>query len=99
MKYLESANASSFDNFNIDNLNLAFEELEKSDEEHGAFWVVDEKENVLEIHKDLKLIAIFPENSKNQITIQLKNIEEAKKIFVEFMNGNIKKLMSEILCK
>jgi hypothetical protein len=99
MKYLESANASSFDNFNIDNLYLAFEELENSDEEHGAFWVVDEKENVLEIHKDLKLIAIFPENSKNQITKQLKSIDEAKKIFVEFMNGDIEKLMSEILYK
>ena len=31
MKYLESANASSFDNFNIDNLYIAFEELEKPD--------------------------------------------------------------------
>lgn len=99
MKYLESANASSFDNFNIDNLYIAFEELEKSDEEHGAFWVVDEEENLLEIHKDLKLIAQFPENSKNQITKQLKNIEEAKKIFIEFMNGNIEQLRSEMLSK
>ncbi len=99
MKYLESANASSFDNFTTENLNLAFEELEQSDEEHGAFWVIDENENVLEIHKDLKLFAQFPEDNTEQITKQLESTEKAKSLFVDFMNGDIAKIKSEILNK
>ncbi|MEP6929151.1 MAG: hypothetical protein ABI850_04030 [Flavobacterium sp.] len=96
MTYLESANASSFENFTIENLDLAFEELKLSEEEHGAFWVVDEDENVLEIHRDLKLFAIFIGNSEDQVIKELKNINQARILFIEFMNGNIERIKEQL---
>lgn len=96
MIYLESANASSFDNCTIENLDVAFQELQQSDEEHGAFWVVDENENVLEINKDLVLFAIFSGDSENQIRKQLNDISQVKGLFVEFINRNIERLKIQI---
>lgn len=96
MIYLESANASSFDNCTIENLDLAFEELKQSDEEHGAFWVVDEEENVLEIHKDLSIFFIFVGNSENKITKKLNDTTQARFLFVHFLNGNIEQLKKQI---
>ena len=96
MIYLESANASSFDNCTIENLDIAFQELEQSDEEHGAFWIFDENENILEIHRDLVLFAIFSGNSENQIRKQLNDINEAKSLFIEFINCNIERLKSQL---
>jgi hypothetical protein len=96
MIYLESANASSFDNCTIENLDIAFQELQQSDEEHGAFWVVDEDENVLEINKDLVLFAIFSEDSENQIRKQLNDINQVKGLFIEFINRNIERLKIQI---
>ncbi|QLC67230.1 hypothetical protein LPB248_13255 [Flavobacterium sp. LPB0248] len=96
MIYLESANSSSFDNCTIENLDLAFEELEQSDEEHGAFWVVDEDENVLEIHKNLQLFIIYSGDSENQIIKQLKDINQARLLFVELINGNIEQLKGQV---
>ncbi|MBF4508276.1 hypothetical protein IRZ83_16490 [Flavobacterium sp. JLP] len=96
--YLESANASSFENPTLQDLDLALEELKQSDEEHGAFWIVDEDENVLEIHKDkkLKLFFILAGDSENQIVKQLNDINKAKLLFIEFLTRNIERLRNDI---
>lgn len=67
--YLQPAWSDSLDNIGIDEIKEVITELKNMDEEHGAFWVsiIEEEETILEVDKNMKMIAIFRGDVENPV--------------------------------
>lgn len=92
--------AAGYDKENIVEYDFlkALKDLEKMDDEHGAFWIgvygSETDEFVLELHKSLTLFGNFSE--KENYKIQLKDLEESKEYFNLLLSGMIKKLKEKL---
>jgi hypothetical protein len=84
--YLQKAWGDSLDNVTTKDIKTAIYEIQKMDDEHGAFWVglVKTDENVLEVSKDLGVIAKFEDEDK-EYKGQGKNWEEIESLFENFL--------------
>ncbi|MFD1145419.1 hypothetical protein ACFQ4C_30110 [Larkinella insperata] len=86
MAYLGKGWGDSVDDASIDDVRVAIEETQAMDEEHGAFWVgSDDGENVLEVSKDLNLIAVFDGNEEKEYRLKGKDWEEVKTLYELFL--------------
>lgn len=99
--YLEKGWGDSVDNPKLADIEIAIKEIQKMDDEHGAFWIGvygdDNKEGVLEADKNLRLTLILdPENCKpetfNQKTSHVENWEEILKQFKLLLRGEVDKI-------
>jgi hypothetical protein len=59
--YIQYASGYQKDNIIFDDIKQAISDVQKMDDEHGAFWasVITDDENVIETNKDLQLSIIF----------------------------------------
>lgn len=88
--YLEKAWGDSVDFPTMQDVRNAILETIKMDDEHGAFWVGsgDEEETVLETHKDLSVVGIFPGPSEQQIKSKFYNWTEVEELYKVFLSGD-----------
>jgi len=89
--YLQTLWGDSIDNATLEDVRIAMSKLKKMDDEHAAFWVgiVNGGESILEIHKDLTIIALFDEDPKNEITKQGIDWKEIENLYRLFLNGEL----------
>jgi hypothetical protein len=92
--YLQKAWGDSVDDVTMDDIRVAIEEVQKMDDDHGAFWVgiVKEDELILEVHKDLTLIVILEPDSAEEVRSKAKDWKEVE----EFYNLFIKEQFEEL---
>ena len=59
--YLQKAWSNTLHDVTMTDIRKAIAEIQRMDEEHGAFWIgiVEDEETIVEAHKDLTLIAFF----------------------------------------
>ena len=89
--YLQTLCGDSTDNATLEDVRIAISKLKKMDDEHAAFWVGIENsgESILEIHKDLTIIALFEDDPKNEITKQGVDWKEVENLYRLFLNGDL----------
>lgn len=94
---IEKAWGDSVENVTMDDIKTAIKETIDMDDEHGAFWIKhDDFENVLEVHKDLKLFYIYGDNPSDQLYVKLSSWDEIKKLYKYFLENNFEKIEREI---
>ncbi len=88
--YLQLASGESFDAVSHQDIQYAIAATKEMDDEHGAFWVgiIEEEETVLETHKDLTVIGIFPQSGGEEIRLQLQNWIEVEQLYSLFLDRN-----------
>ncbi len=64
------------------------------DEEHGAFWVsiVEEEETILEVDKNMKMIAIFRGDVENPVISKRNTWEEVLSFYELLLKKNFESL-------
>lgn len=74
----------------------AIQAVQNMDDEHGAFWVgiVNGEETVLEVSKDLRLVAVFDGDEFNALEKKATSWEEVEKLYALFLNGDMDALRS-----
>jgi hypothetical protein len=89
--YLQTLWGDSTDNATLEDVQIAISKLKKMDDEHAAFWVGIENggESILEIHKDLTIIAMFEDDPKKEITKQGIDWKEIENLYRLFLNGEL----------
>lgn len=89
--YLQTLWGDQWENVTTDIVRLAIAKIKKMDDEHGSFWVglVKEDENVLEVHKDLRLIGVFEDEPGIQYNGQGESWDEVESIFAAFLSDNM----------
>ena len=93
--YIQYAAGYQKDNINLSDIAKAIKDIQKMDEEHGAFWasVITEDENVIETNKDLTLsIIIDGEESKFQASDWI----EVEKLYEMLLNEQFEDLKKKI---
>jgi hypothetical protein len=97
--YLGTAWGDSVDNPTIQDVRNAILETIKMDDEHGAFWVSngDEEETVLETHKDLSVIGIFPGPSEQQIKSKVNNWNEVEELYEVFLSEDFDQVKASLI--
>ena len=92
--YLQTLWGDSTDNATLEDVQKAILKLQKMDDEHAAFWVgiENEGESILEIHKDLTIIAVFENDPKNEITKQGSDWKEIENLYRLFLNDELDKV-------
>ena len=98
--YISYGSGYSKDNISKRDIKKAIKYLQKSDFEHGAFWlsVITDSETVLEVNKDLDLILILDPETGKHIKSKAQNLEEVKHLF-ELHLKNKTKEVQELLSK
>ncbi len=96
--YLQRAWSDSIDGVTIEDVRIAINEVQKMDDEHGAFWVgiVDEDEFILEVSKDLRLIAILDRESEEEIHFKAKDWAEVEGLYNLFLNEKFDELKAKM---
>jgi len=86
MAYLEKAWGDSIDDATIDDVEIAIDEAQQMDEEHGAFWAEsDDGANTLEVDKDLNLIGVFQGDQETQYKLKCKDWQDVKTLCELFL--------------
>ena len=98
--YLQWASGDSLDAVSLQDIQNAIAAIKELDDEHGAFWVgmIEEEEIVLETHKDLTVIGIFPQSGGEEISRQLRNWSEVEHLYTLFLDCNFE-VVKSILTK
>ena len=97
MSYLQKAWTDPIANPTINDVQTAVAEIQQMDEEHGAFWVAtDEEDIVLEIQKDLSITMVLC----GEICRQSKcaNWKQAEELYQFLINGEYDKLKEQFDC-
>lgn len=72
----------------MQDVKVAISEIKDMDDEHGAFWVGHTTyEDVLEAHKDLKVIYAVNDNPENELIARFKSWEEIDNLYQLFLNS------------
>jgi hypothetical protein len=92
--YIQYLAGYSKDAVNMQDVKTALKDLQAMDEEHGAFWVsvIKAEENVLETHKDLKVIGIFEDETNKQYIKQCGDLQEIEDFYSLFLNEDFVEL-------
>jgi hypothetical protein len=96
MFYLETGYGESEDNPSIETIEKRLAELPEMDDEHGAFWVVDKHENVIEIHKDFTVLFHFTNRAQDHKG-SVSNFGHALAVFTDFLRGHVNKIRKDFL--
>ena len=85
--YLGTAWGESIQPVTLQDVRSAIVTIQKADEEHGGFWVasIEEDETVLETHKDLTVIGVFPKTDDQEIRAQMRNWNEVEQLYNLFL--------------
>lgn len=97
MSYLQKAWTDSISNPTFSDIQTALSEVQHMDEEHGAFWVgTDEEDIVLEIQKDMRLTLVLC----GEICRETKcaNWNQAAELYQFLINGEYDKLKDRFEC-
>ncbi|WP_316812867.1 hypothetical protein [Pedobacter heparinus] len=96
--YLQCAWGDAMDNIGIDEVKNAITELQEMDDEHGAFWVsvFEEEETILEIDKNMKMVAIFNGDVENPVVKQLKTWAEVLFFYELLLNNDFESLRTRM---
>lgn len=98
--YIQYAAGYNKENVSENDINKAIEDVQKMDDEHGAFWisVITDNENIIEVNKSLLVKFILePENDK-EIKYQANNWDEVKNFYlllIEIRFDDIKRLINK----
>ena len=94
--YLQLAAGDSVDAVSLKDVQNAIAAIREMDDEHGAFWVgiIEEDETVLETHKDLTVIGIFPQIGGQEIRAQMPNWTEVELLYTLFLDCNFEAVKS-----
>lgn len=76
--YIQYAGGYQKDNIDETDIAKAIADIQRMDDEHGAFWVsvITDDENVIEVNKDLTLSIIFEGQETNYQAANWKEVEE-----------------------
>ena len=98
--WIQKGWGESVDNATIEDTNVAIEEIIKIGKEYGTFWVGhNDKEYVLEIHKDLDLFLIYGENQDEKIQTKFVNWDECRHFLEMYFSKDFLGLKDEIKFK
>ena len=97
MSYLQKAWTDPILNPSLKDIQTALTEVQQMDEEHGAFWMgTDDEDVVLEVQKDLTMTLILcGEICRESKCASWKQAEELYRCFV---NGDYEKVKEEFEC-
>ena len=93
--YIQYAEGYNKDNIDFTDIEKAINEIQKTDDEHGTFWVtvIKEDENVIETDKNLNLALVF---DGNQIKYKAKDWSEVKELYKLLLDGNFNTIKQRI---
>lgn len=93
--YIQYAEGYNKDNIDFTDIEKAINEIQKTDDEHGTFWVtvIKEDENVIETDKNLNLALVF---DGNQINYKAKDWSEVKELYKLLLDGNFNTIKQRI---
>jgi uncharacterized radical SAM superfamily protein len=96
--YLQKAWSDSLEDVSLEDVRDAIKEVQEIDGEHAAFWVgiVDEDEFILEVNKDLSLMAILDRESEEEIHSKAKDWEDVENSFKLFLNEQFDELKKKL---
>ena len=96
--YLQKAWGDSIEDITMDDVKTAIEEIQIIEEEHGSFWVgiVEEDELILEVQKDLTMIAILDADSAKEVRLKAQNWEEVEEFYDLFLKEKFEELRSKM---
>ena len=93
--YIQYAAGYQKDNIDLSDIEKAIKDIQKMDEEHGAFWVsiITDDENVIETNKDLTLSIIMDgEESK----FKASDWTEVKELYELLLNKDFEQIKTKI---
>jgi flagellar basal body rod protein FlgF len=81
--YLQRAWSDALDNVDVDEIKDVIAELQDMDDEHGAFWVsvIEDEETILEVDKDMKMVAIFRGDVENSVIKKVNTWDEVLSLY------------------
>ena len=86
--WIEKAWGDHVDNATMEDIPIAIRETVSIDDEHGAFWVGhSDSDNVLEVHKDLKIFYNFNDNPDDQLQAQFSTWDEIMNLYTLFLDS------------
>ncbi len=96
--YLQRAWSDAVEGVSIDDVRDAIKEVQEIDGEHGFFWIgiVDEDEFILEVNKDLSLMAILDRESEEEIHAKAKDWVEVESLFTLFLDEHFDELKKKL---
>lgn len=96
--YLQRAWSDVQENVAIEDIKDAIAEIQEMDDEHGVFWlsIGDDEENILEIDKEMKMIAIFSDDPEHPISKKFNTWEHALCAFEILLKGDLESLRIEM---
>jgi hypothetical protein len=96
--YIQYAAGYSKDNVTPSDIKRAILDIQKMDEEHGAFWVsvFNDFENILEIDKSLNITAIFDPDNDNGTKYKAKDWQEIESFLLLLIDEKFDDLKQKI---
>jgi hypothetical protein len=96
--YLQRAWSDALDNVGIDEIKEAIAELQDIDDEHGAFWVsvVEEEETILEVDKNMKMVAIFSGDVENPVIKKVNTWDEVLSLYKLLLEEDFENLRTKM---
>lgn len=82
--YIQYAAGYNKDNVNEKDINKAIEDIQKMDNEHGAFWVsvITDDENVIEVNKALQISIILEPDNDKELKYKANDWVEVKQLYL-----------------
>jgi len=79
--YIQYDSGYQKEDIDISDVKRAISDIQKMDEEHGAFWVsvITDDENVIEVNKDLSFTVIF---DGKEVKSKAENWDEIEALFI-----------------
>lgn len=97
MIYLQKAWGDPIENPTLADIRTAISEMKQMDEEHGAFWMVTEDEEmILEVQKDLRVTLIICGEICREA--QCASAKQAEELFSRLIAGEYETVKDEFEC-
>jgi hypothetical protein len=98
--YIQYAAGYNKDNVTEKDINKAIGDIQKMDDEHGAFWVsiITDEENVIEVDKSLQVSVILEPNNDKEIKYKANDWDEVKQLYLLLLDkkfDDIKRLINK----
>ena len=83
--YIQYSTGYSRDNITLADIDKAIVDIQKTDDEHGAFWVavIADNENVIETDKYLNLVIVFEDDEANYRAKDWNEVKELYQLLLE----------------
>lgn len=93
--YIQYASGYQKENITFEDIKKAILDVQKMDDEHGAFWasVITDDENVIETNKDLQLSIIF---DGEEIKYQAFDWDEVANLYYLLLDKNFHEIKEKI---